>query len=289
MGTVLLQILVERHGLLHHFLVQHRGIEQMQLAVFPHGKAEMGDVETSLLAGDGNNVAIVDGLTQQGLILHHLLRDITETSTRNALLHLTDGSHKFRMLKKRLITLRMPAHIVHVHMLDSRERRIRRLDLRHDARFRILCDPLREVMDTAGVVIDLSMTITHGRERIQIVAPGEEMPIGTECQSRDRLHKCRTIQLTGIHHQPLIVIDLERMGHIGDIQEFPGEEEREVRGAGLTMRLVKQSADRQTIVLQIGHPLLSPSHAKECEECYQQEQTSFHFFFFLYLSFNIKL
>ena len=91
MGTVLLQILVERHGLLHHLLVQHRGIEQMQPVGLPYGKAEMGNVETSLFTGDGNDVTIFYGLTKQRLILHHLLRDITETSTRNALLHLTDG------------------------------------------------------------------------------------------------------------------------------------------------------------------------------------------------------
>ena len=31
MGAVLLQVLIERHGLLDHLLMQHRGIEQMQV------------------------------------------------------------------------------------------------------------------------------------------------------------------------------------------------------------------------------------------------------------------
>ena len=124
MGTVLLQILVERHGLLHHLLVQHRGIEQMQPVGLPYGKAEMGNVETSLFTGDGNDVTIFYGLTKQRLILHHLLRDITETSTRNALLHLTDGSHIFRMFTKCLVAFRMLTHVIHVHMLNGRERRI---------------------------------------------------------------------------------------------------------------------------------------------------------------------
>ena len=55
MGAVLLQILVERHGLLHHLLMQHRGIEQMQFAVFPDSKTEVGDIETCFLTGNGND------------------------------------------------------------------------------------------------------------------------------------------------------------------------------------------------------------------------------------------
>ena len=119
MGTVLLQILVERHGLLHHLLMQHRSIEQMQVAVFPHSKAKLGNVETCLLTGDGNDVAIIDDLTEQSLILHHLFGYIVEASARDTLFHLKDSVDILRMLFECLIALRMLTHVVHLDVLDS--------------------------------------------------------------------------------------------------------------------------------------------------------------------------
>ena len=239
MGAVLLQVLIERHGLLDHLLMQHRGIEQMQVAVFPDRKTKMSDVETSLLTGDGNDVAIIDGLTEQRLIPNHLLGDITEASACDLLFHLTDGSHILRMRFERLITLRMLTHIVYLDVLDGRERRIRRLDLLHDANLRIQRDPLCEVMDTARVILNSSVTIPHGCERIQIVAPREKMAIGAEGQGCHRFHQRRTIQLTGVHHQPFVIIDFKCMGHIGNPQELSGKEQREVRGTRQTMCFVE--------------------------------------------------
>ena len=119
MSAVLLQILVERHWLFNHLLVQHRGIEQMQTVGLPYGKAEVGDIESRLLTGDGYDVAIIDDLTEQGAVLNGSFGDITEALTCDGLLHLTDGRHIFRMCAKRLITFRMTAHIVHIHLLDG--------------------------------------------------------------------------------------------------------------------------------------------------------------------------
>jgi hypothetical protein len=59
------------------------------------------------------------------------------------------------------------------------------------------------------------------------------------------------------------------MGDIGDAEELLGKEEREVRGAWLAMRLIKQSADGQTIDLPIAHPTLPLNGSKENEEYYQ--------------------
>ena len=69
MGAVLLQILIEGHGLLYHLLMQHRGVEQMQSPVFPYGKAEVRNIESCLLAGDGDDVTIVGHPAEQGVIL----------------------------------------------------------------------------------------------------------------------------------------------------------------------------------------------------------------------------
>ena len=50
---MLLHVLVERLRFFHHFLMQQRGIEQVQSVLAPHGKAQMGNVESGLVAGDG--------------------------------------------------------------------------------------------------------------------------------------------------------------------------------------------------------------------------------------------
>ena len=57
-----LQIAIERHGFLHHFLVQRGGIQQVESVLAPHGKPQMGNVEAFLIAGDGDDVTIVDGI-----------------------------------------------------------------------------------------------------------------------------------------------------------------------------------------------------------------------------------
>lgn len=65
MRRMLRQILAQGHGLLYHFMVQLRGVEQMKTITKPYGKAKMGDVESWLGAGDGDNVAIVDNSAEQ--------------------------------------------------------------------------------------------------------------------------------------------------------------------------------------------------------------------------------
>ena len=78
MGGMFLEILIEGHRLFDHLLVELGGIEQMELPVTPHGKAQVGDVEAFLVAGDGNDVAVVDCLAHQGDIAREPLGDITE-------------------------------------------------------------------------------------------------------------------------------------------------------------------------------------------------------------------
>ena len=78
MGGMFLEILIEGHRLLDHLLVELGGIEQMELAVTPHGKAQMSDVEPFLITGDGDDVAVVDCLAHQGDIAREPLGDITE-------------------------------------------------------------------------------------------------------------------------------------------------------------------------------------------------------------------
>jgi hypothetical protein len=58
-----LQILVEGHGFFDDLLVYHRRIKQMQTIFLPYGKPQVGDVQTFLVTGDGNDITIVNSLT----------------------------------------------------------------------------------------------------------------------------------------------------------------------------------------------------------------------------------
>ena len=73
---MLLQILIHGHGFDDHLVVQLRCVEQMQTVLAPEGKAQMGDVESGLVACDSNDVAILDHRAKQFVIAHSLLGDI---------------------------------------------------------------------------------------------------------------------------------------------------------------------------------------------------------------------
>ena len=64
MRRMFLQILVERHGFLDDLLVYHRRIKQVQAVFLPDCKAQVSNVQPFLIAGNGDDVSIVDSLTQ---------------------------------------------------------------------------------------------------------------------------------------------------------------------------------------------------------------------------------
>ena len=73
------KVLIERHRFFDDLLVEHRGIEQVEPISMPYGNAEMSDVESGLLASDGDDVAVVDCLAHRVATLpREPLVDITE-------------------------------------------------------------------------------------------------------------------------------------------------------------------------------------------------------------------
>ena len=246
---MLLQILPKRHRLLNHLSVQLRGIEQMQIALLPHSETEMSDIESGLLAGDGDDVAVADHLAQLGTPPYPRLGDITELLTRHALLHLADLADIVRMLAQHLITLGMVAHIVDIDGLNGHKRRIRLLDLGHKTSLRVLGDPLREVMDATGVTIDDALPIAHGREGFQIGLPRVLLAVNTLREGGHGLDQCRAIQLSRVHHQALVSLCLKGMRHVWDAKELTGKEQRDVRIGRLAAHLVEQSANGDAVGL----------------------------------------
>ena len=79
-------------------------------------------------------------------------------------------------------------------------------------------------MEAAGVVGDLTISIAHDSQCAEVVAPRILSASGTKRQSGDILNERRTVELTGIHHEALIIIDLQGVSHIRQSQELSGEE-----------------------------------------------------------------
>ena len=194
------------------------------------------------------------------------------------------------MIAQGLVTVGMIAHERDGNLLDSGERRLGRLLLGDDACSRVGGDPLCKVMDAAGIGIYPPITIADGYEGVEIIAPGLEMPIGAERQGGDILHQRRTVELTCIHHQLFLIVDLQGVGHIGSPKKLTGEIEREVGGTRLTARLGEQPADRQAVRRQGTH--LPHRRLRGQAEPHQQDciyESSHSVFFLRYFFFNIKL
>ena len=62
---MLLHVFIERHGLQHDLLVQLRCIQQVQPVLLPNCKTKMGDIQSWLIARNGDDIAVVYSLSQQ--------------------------------------------------------------------------------------------------------------------------------------------------------------------------------------------------------------------------------
>ena len=249
---MLREILAERHRLLDDLLVQLRSIEQMQSVLLPYGKAQMGNVETGLIAGDGYDVTIVDGLTHRLCVLYLRLGDEAELLSSDALLRLLDVGHILGVRLQGLVALGMLTHITDLDGLYRRKGWIRLLDLADDAGFLIRDNPIGEIMDARGIAVDNTVIVTHVAEVILVGGKSELLLIGTEREGCDSLHQCGAIELAHIDHQLFLIVDLEGMGHIGHIEELAGKEQREAGIRFLLAGILEQTLDEDAVAGLLG-------------------------------------
>ena len=249
---MLREILAERHRLLDDLLVQLRGIEQMQSVLLPDGKAQMGNVETGLIAGDGYDVTIVDGLTHRLCVLYLRLGDEAELLSSDALLRLLDVGHILGVRLQGLVALGMLTHITDLDGLYRRKGWIRLLDLADDAGILIRDNPIGEIMDARGIAVDNTVIVTHVAEVILVGGKSELLLIGTKREGCDSLHQCGAIELAHIDDQLFLVVDLEGMGHIGHIEELAGEEQREAGIGFLLAGILEQTLDEDAVAGLLG-------------------------------------
>ena len=195
---MLREILAERHRLLDDLLVQLRSIEQMQSILLPYGKAQMGNVETGLIAGDGYDVTIVDGLTHRLCVLYLRLGDEAELLSSDALLRLLDVGHILGVRLQGLVALGMLTHITDLDGLYRRKGWIRLLDLADDAGFLIRDNPIGEIMDARGIAVDNTVIVTHVAEVILVGSKSELLLIGTKREGCDVFYQSSAIKFAHI-------------------------------------------------------------------------------------------
>ena len=93
---MLLQILIESHRFLNDLFVYHRRIKQVQTVLLPYSKPQVGNIQSLLLAGDGNDVAIVDSLAQGfRTAAQRTLGNIARLYTTEVLLLLFNDRYQF--------------------------------------------------------------------------------------------------------------------------------------------------------------------------------------------------
>ena len=224
----------------------------MQSVFLPYGKAQMGNVESRLVAGDGNDVAIVYGLTHRLRVLHLRLGDEAELLSSDALLRLLDVGHILRMSLQGLVALGVLTHITDLNGLYGRKRRIRLLNLADDACLLIRDNPIGEIMDARGIAVDNTVIVTHVAEVILVGGKSELLLIGTERESGDGLNECGAVELAHIDNQIFLIVNLEGMGHIGHIEELAGKEQREASIGFLLAGILEQTLDENAVTGLLG-------------------------------------
>ena len=172
----------------------------METVLSPHGKAQMGNVEARLRAGDGDDVAVVDGSTHGLVVGNVVLGDIAISAPcEGCFLGSNDADHLGVSLK-RLVRLRMLTHVVDLDGLNGIEGRRRQTDLADDAPAGVVVNPVGEVMQSAGVAVQLAATIAYLTQMLLEVAVSKPLTVDAERQRRHVLDQRRAVKLARVDH-----------------------------------------------------------------------------------------
>ena len=135
------EVLLERHGFLHHLMMDAGSVEQMQSVIMPNGNTDMLRIKTSDRCDNGDDIPIVDGIAQQLRIGELFLWNITVLSSVYCLFLFTDSWYITRIYLEHPIEIRMLGHVVNLNGLYGREGRVRRLYLLAESHGCIILDP----------------------------------------------------------------------------------------------------------------------------------------------------
>ena len=143
----------------------------------------------------------------------------------------------------------MTAHEVDVQRLQGGERWVGLLHLFHQFLHGIVINPVAEVVQATGIVVEPSIAVAHLAEHVQVVAPGIEVTIDAKGQCCDVLHQRCAIQLTGVDNQPLRVAHFQRVSHIGPSHKLACKVQRKIRRTGQAPCLGKGIGNKDAVRL----------------------------------------
>ena len=215
---MLLHIIVQRHGFLHHFFMNLRRVQHVQSVFMPHCDADMRCVETLFLCYYSDDVAVVYGRTQQFRILDVTLRYIHISVARQAAFHFCNRLHHFGVVLQHRIGVGVRAHEADRERLSGVERRIRRVYFANEAVLCVLFNPLREVMLTSRVV-DVAINVANASQEVEIVGVRGAVVLHALVDGEHVLHVRSAVELSQIDHKILLAVVLERLCHVRNAAE----------------------------------------------------------------------
>ena len=121
---MLAHVSAEELGFFDHTMADAGSIEQMKTVGMPDGNADMTGVETSSGSEDNDDVAVVDGLTQEFVIGELALGNIREPFARDAFLHRGNLRNPVGMFHQHGVETGVCSHVVGAYRLCGGERRI---------------------------------------------------------------------------------------------------------------------------------------------------------------------
>ena len=188
----------------------------------PNGNAYVRRVKSLFRSENNKDVTIMNGLAKQTGVGYRCLGNIAIALPRDRLLHPADTCHPFRMRRQLRIVLRVRGHPVDFQMLYGSEWRIGRLDISNNAHLLIIVDPYREIMLAVGIrhfAIQIAYAAQLGKEVCKAVGL---MPHAL-VESEHGFHKRGTVEFTRVDHQVFVEFTVERLCHVGHVQELPAE------------------------------------------------------------------
>lgn len=223
----------------------------MKTILAPDGKAEVSYLKAQLIGGHGEDVAVMDVLSEQTVPTSLGLGNIMVLQACKSLLLSTDFRHPFRMARKRDVCIRMLTHIGWVKGLHGSERRLVRLYLLDKAHTGVVNNPVAEIMEARGVAVELAVAIAEHTELAQIVGEGLLATGYTKPQGHTHLDESGAVEFAGVDDQVLVVREeFKGMGHIGSTHELTGHVKWVISG-----RFGQQSYNHQAVLLGVGHLL----------------------------------
>lgn len=119
----------------------------MESVGVPYGDADVGCVESSFAGGDGDDVAVMDGVAEEGIVGDAGLGNVSELSASHGLFLLADGADERLLSLEHLIAVGVGGHVVDVEGLNGGERRIGRLQFIDESHLVVVFNPVGEIVE----------------------------------------------------------------------------------------------------------------------------------------------